>query len=136
MASGKLLPIGYNGLMFSLVTDLADFFKGSLTEMKTVRAIYNSIKLCFNVPGDKIRVEVVEGERIYKYTVISPDIYKIPLGWFVYLPLEKRLDFYSQDSPQLPLVQWKNKKAIWKGYADILDRANLDSIFKGIINVL
>lgn len=136
MSSGKLLDLTYNGYLFSGVKDINSLFKENLSEMKVVKGLYNAMKLCFNLPGDRITMEVAEGERIYKYTVLTPDIYKYPLGWFVYIPKEKRLDFYSQDSPNLPLIQWKGKKPVWKGYADILDRAKMDKIFSNIINVL
>lgn len=136
MSSGKLLNVTYNGYVFSRVKDLNDLFKENLPEMKVVKGLFTAMKLCFNLPNDRVLVDVAEGDRIYKYTILTLDIYKYPLGWFVYLPLEKRLDFYSQDSPNLPLIQWKNKKPIWKGYADILDRAGMDKIFQPIINVL
>ena len=136
MSSGKLLDISYNGNAFSGIKDLNDFFKSNLPEMRIVKKLHSAIKLCFNIPNDRLILEVAEGARIYKYTILSTDVHKYFLGWFVYLPKEKRLDFYSQDSPNLPLIQWKSKKPIWKGYADILDRVGMDKIFSGIINTL
>ena len=136
MSSGKLLDMSYNGYMFSKVKDLSDLFKSKLPEIMVVKKLHSSIKLCFNIPEDRLVVEVAEGDNIYKYTVLSTDIHKYPIGWFIYIPKQKRLDVYSQDSPSLPLIQWKSKRPVWKSYSDLLDKAGLDKIFSNIVNVL
>lgn len=136
MSSGKLLEISYNSAMFSQVTDLADFFSTKLPEMKVLKAIYNTIKLTFGTVEGRIIVQCAEGDRIYKLVVLTNNIHKYPIGWLVYIPLQKRLDLYTQESPHLPLIQWKNKKPVFKNYSELLDKAGLDKIFANIVNVL
>lgn len=136
MSSGKLLDISYNSTIFSRVTDLADFFSTNLPEMKVLKAIYNSIKLTFGSVEGRIIVECSEGDRIYRLTVLTNSVHKYPIGWLVYIPIQKRLDLYMQDSPHIPLIQWKSKKPVFKNYSELLDKAGLDKIFANIVNVL
>ena len=136
MSSGKLLDISYNSTVFSQVTDLSDFFNTNLPEMKTLKAIYNTIKLTFGTVEGRIVVECMEGGRVYRFTILTNAIHKYPIGWLVYIPMQKRLDLYMQETPHIPLVQWKNKKPIFKNYSELLDKAGLDKIFSNIINVL
>ena len=136
MSSGKLLDISYNSAMFSQVTDLADFFGSNLPESKTLKALYNAVKLTFGAVEGRIIVQCLEGDRVYKLIVLTNNIHKYPIGWLIYMPLLKRLDLYMTDSPHLPLIQWKNKKPVFKNYSELLDKAGLDKIFTNIVNVL
>ncbi len=136
MALGKLLDLTYMATVFSTVKDLADFFKTSLPEMKIVKRLYNSIKLTFNAPEGRVIVQCSEGDRLYKFIILSNDVHKYPICNFVYIPSLDRLDFYSQDMPHMPMLQWKNKKPVFKNYSEALDRAGMDKIFIGIINTL
>lgn len=136
MSSGRLLETSYNSAMFSQVTDLSDFFSTNLPEMKILKAIYNAIKLTFKTVEGRIIMQCAEGSRIYKLTILTNDVHRYPIGWLVYIPLQKRLDLYMQDSPHLPLIQWKNKKPVFKNYSELLDKAGLDKIFANIVNIL
>lgn len=136
MSSGKLLEISYNSMIFSQVTDLADFFNSNLPEMKTIKAIYNSIKLTFGTVEGRIIVQCSEGDRIYRMQILTNSVHRYPIGWIVYIPIQKRLDLYMADEPHLPLIQWKNKKPVFKNYSELLDKANFDKLFTNIINVL
>lgn len=136
MAIGKLLDISYNSMIFSDVKDKSDFFNTKLPEMIIVKALYNNIKLTMKIPEGKLLIQCSEGDRIYKFIILSNNIHKYPIGWFVYLPLQKRLDLYIQDNPHIPFIQWKNKKPVFKNYDTLLDIANLDKIFINIINSL
>lgn len=134
MSSGKLLDISYNSLPFSDIKDNTDFFNTKLPEMITVKALYGNIKLSLKVPEGRLLIQCSEEGRIYKFIVLSNDIYKYPIGWFVYLPLQKRLDVYTQDNPYLPFIQWKNKKPVFKNYDSLLDRAGIDKVFINVVN--
>lgn len=129
-----MLNINYNQLNFALVTNLNDFFKTKLPEMTQVRSIYDNSKILFNVPGNNIRVMCAEGERIYKFIILSLGVQKIPIGWFVYIPAQKRIDLYTPDSPLIPMIQWKNKKPVFKNYSAFLDRVGFDRLFDKLIN--
>lgn len=120
---------------FSVVSDLSDFYKSKLPEMTKIKALVDNIKLLFNLPADRVIVEVAEGERVYKFTTLTTDVKKLPFGYFVYMPLLGRLDAYSIDNP-FPLIQWKQKKPVYKGYSVFLDKCGLDRVFDKIINVI
>lgn len=135
-ALGKLQIINYATMMFSTVKDQMDFFRTNLPEMKTVKALFNAIKLHFNTPDGRLLLQCAEGQRIYKYLILSNDVHKYPIANFIYQPLEKRLDFYSMDMPHIPTLQWKNKKPVFKNYSEAMDRAGIDKVFNNIINTL
>lgn len=129
-----MLNINYNQLNFALVTNLNDFFKTKLPEMTQVRSIYDNSKILFNVAGNNIQVMCAEGERIYKFIILSPGVQKMPIGWFIYIPGQKRIDLYTPDSPMIPMIQWKNKKPVFKNYSAFLDRVGFDRLFDKLIN--
>lgn len=129
-----MLNINYNQLNFALVTNLNDFFKTKLPEMTQVRSIYDNSKILFNVPGNNIQVMCAEGERIYKFIILSLGVQKMPIGWFIYIPEQKRIDLYTPDSPMIPMLQWKNKKPVFKNYSAFLDRVGFDRLFDKLIN--
>ena len=133
---GKLLNINYNSLVFSEVKDNADFFNTKLPEIINIKALYGSIKLSLKIPEGKLVIFCAEGERVYKIVVLSNDIHKYPIGWFVYIPQQKRLDLYTLSSSEIPLIQWKNKKAVFKNYDLLLDMAGLDKVFTNIVNTI
>lgn len=136
MAIGKLLNTNYIMSVFATIIDIDDFFKTKLPEMRTVNAIYKAIRLLYGTTKERLIFECSETDRVYKYTILSNDVHKVPICWFFYIPLHKRLDYYTEESPQLPYLQWQNKKPVFKNYSSALDRAGLDKIFSGIINVL
>ena len=61
-----MLSVNYNYMNFSVVSDLSDFYKSKLPEMTKIKALVDNIKLLFNLPADRVIVEVAEGERVYK----------------------------------------------------------------------
>lgn len=131
-----MLQVIYQGFKFSQVTNLADFYKTNLPEMSKIRSLVESIKLLFGIPQTNLLIEVAEGERVYKITLLSSDVHRYPFGYFVYIPLERRLDAYTMDNPEIPLLQWKNKKPVFKGFSMFLDRAGVSTIFDKLVNVI
>jgi hypothetical protein len=129
-----MLDISYNSLTYSKVVDFNDFYRSKLPEILHVRAIIENSKLLFNLPSTRIILEVDEsGERVYKITLLDTSVSRQPFGVLVYLPLQHRLDLYTVSS-DMPLIQWKNKKPVFKSYDFLLDRAGLDRLFSKIIN--
>lgn len=132
-----MLPTRYNYLVFGKVEDLTDFFKDSgLPEMSKVKGIYESSKLMLNLPTKKVILEVAEGERVYKFTFLTPGIHNIPFGWAVYIPQNRQLDIYLPESPEVPILQWKGKKVEFKNYPTLYDRLGFDSLFNRITNLI
>jgi hypothetical protein len=132
-----MLSLRYNTANFAQVTDLADFYKGQEREISRIHSMVDSIKMLFHVPGNAIKIMVAEGERIYKILFYSTSLDKVPLGWFVYLPLEDRLDLYDTSlSTEMPYIQWKNKKIVYKSYPIFLERAGIGDVFGKLTNIL
>lgn len=129
-----MLDISYNTLDYSKVVDLNDFYRSKLPEIFKIRSIIDNSKLLFNLPGTRVILEVDEaGKRIYRITLLDTSVNKQPFGILIYLPLQNRLDLYSMSS-DVPLIQWKNKRPVFKSYDFLLDRAGLDKLFQKIIN--
>lgn len=131
-----MLPIGYQSFSFAQVGNLANFYKGNQPELPKIKLIVENIKLLFKLPGTCVLVEVAEGERVYRIRMILPGVHKIPLGYFVYIPGERRLDAYSAENPGTPLLQWKQKRAMFSGCPSLLERVGISSLFNNLINVL
>ena len=132
-----MLPVDYNSLIFADVTDLADFYKTKLPEIDKIKSVMGACKLLFNLPQGNILLQVSQEARVYKYLFLSPDVHKTILGVLVYLPTERRLDFYDgSDGGVLPTLQWKGRKVVWKNYPAILDRAGFPKLFDRLINVI
>ena len=121
---------------FSLVTDLTEFFKEKLEEINKIRSFIGQVKIVFSINTDRIRVEVAEGERIYKISMLTPDVRKTVFGWFVYMPLRKRVDMYIAENPGVPYMQWKDKKLSFSNFPYILDKSGALNVFDKLINVL
>lgn len=131
-----MLPINYQSFSFAQVGNLANFYKGGQPEMPKLKLIVENIKLLFKLPSTCILVEVAEGERVYKVVMIMPGVKKTSLGYFVYLPNERRLDVYSSDNPTIPLLQWKQKRLVYCGCPLLLERIGVSSLFGNLVNVL
>ena len=131
-----MLPIGYQSFSFAQVGNLANFYKGGQPEMLKLKLIVENIKLLFKLPATCVLVEVAEGERVYKVKMILPGVHKTLIGYFVYIPNERRLDVYSADNPMIPLLQWKQKRVAYSGCSSLLDRIGISSLFGNLVNVL
>ena len=121
---------------FSLVTDMTEFYKEKLEEIPRIRSFINQIKLTFSLPTDRVKLEVAEGERIYKINLITPDTKKLVFGWFVYLPLKGRIDMYIPDQPEIPYIQWKNKKVSDNTAPMLLQKSGALNAFNKLVNAL
>jgi hypothetical protein len=131
-----MLPINYKYTSYSRVADIADFFKSTLPEMHKLKALHNSLKLLFKVTNADIIVECSDVGRIYKFTLMSTGVNKYPIGEFYYLPQNKQLDLWDLSKPQMPLIQWKGKKAVFKNYSLLLDKVEMEKLFQKITNVI
>ena len=131
-----MLSISYNEFPFALVENQVDFYmaSGTLPEVGKVRSIVDAARLLFKLPPNKIKLYVAEGSRIYKIELYPPQgSFKIPFGWIVYMPKEKRLDMYDAKTPDEPIIQWKNKKLAYASYSPLMMFAQVDKVFQGIL---
>jgi len=129
-----MLDISYNYFYsYATVKDIPDFLRANLPENRVIRSIIDNIKSTWNLPGDRIELQVAEGARIYKFSMYSPDVHRQPWGYFVYIPLQKRLDFWDNPWGQAPYIQWKERKPVFKNYSIVLDKAGQDTLFSRIV---
>ena len=131
-----MLPINYQYYSFAKVGNLANFYKGNQPELPKLKLIVENIKLLFKLPSTCVTVEVAEGERVYKVGMVLPGVHKTQLGYFVYIPGERRLDAYSAENPGTPLLQWKQRRTVFSGCPSLLERVGISSLFNNLINVL
>ena len=128
-----MLNLNYKLLDFSRVTDYDSFYKEQLPEMLNVKGIVENCKVLFSMPQNRIILEVAEGERVYRITLLTSGSNKSVFGTLVYLPLDKRLDLYGYNT-EYPLIQWKNKKVSYTSYETLFDLAKIDKAFDKIVN--
>lgn len=130
-----MLNIMYQNLNYSIVKDRADFFKSPLAEMPYVRSLFDSIKILFGINDNKITLEVsTDNSRVYKYSIFNPTINNMIIGCIFYLPLQKRLDIYTLDNFKLPLIQYRDKKIVYKNYNIFFDRVGFSKLFDKLLN--
>lgn len=129
-----MLDLSYQNLIYAKVEDMNDFYRGTLPEIVKIKTLISTLRLIYSLPPDYIELQVSEEGRTYK--VLVKGSRKSILGWFYYIPLQKRLDLYSSDTPDVPLIQWKNKRAITKNYSKILDGAGIDKAFDRLLSIL
>lgn len=130
-----MISTEYNNLQFALIENLAAFYRdsGASRPATRLRSMIDAIKVFFKLPATKIKVYVTPGDNIFKIEMYLPDTSKLPFGWFVYVPKNNQVDLYDALSPTIPVIQWKNKKAVTKNYSILYDRSNLDNLYRGII---
>lgn len=129
-----MLTTYYNSLNFADVEDLADFYHSGLPEMQSIKSVIENCKSLFRLPADRVILQVSEGDRVYKVLMLSPELNRYPIGWFVLVPLNKQVDLYSSDDPYMPIAQWDNKKIAFKNFSALFDRAGVEKAFSQVVN--
>ncbi len=131
-----MISTDYNAYRYAIVENLAVFYRdsGANHGVSRLRSMIDAIKIQFKLPASRIKVYVSEGDEVYRVEMYLPGTSKVPFGWWMYLPKSNQLDLYDASlSSSIPIIQWKNKKAVTKNYSTLLDRSNLDSIYRGIV---
>lgn len=131
-----MLDTSYLSYPFALVENLNNFYMTSdkLPEVIKVHNIFDSARVLFKLPPRRIKLYVSEGNRAYKIELYSPQgVSKIPIGFIVYLPLEKRLDLFDSMNPDVPIIQWKNKQLAWTSYSPLYQYSQVDKVFQGLV---
>lgn len=131
-----LQDITYNMLEFADVKNPTDFFKtGDPKEMIPLRTLYNNARLLWGLGADQILLSIAQGQAIYKLALLVENKRSI-FGCLVYIPGQKRLDLYTSESPEIPLIQWKRQKVVNKTYPLLLDLAGIEKMFSRLITIL
>lgn len=129
-----MLDLNYLKTSFADITDLNSFYRERLPEIPKIRSFINTLRLMYSLPPSRIQLQVGQGSRVYK--VIMMDNKKNTFGWFILIPLETRVDLFDYSSPEVPIIQWKNKKAVTKNYNQVLINAKIEKVFDRIISLI
>ena len=131
-----MLSTEYNELTFGLVKNLTEFYRTSseLPEVTKVRQVVDAARLLFKLPTPRVKLFVSQGGHVYKVELYPPTgPSKVPFGWIVYMPQERRLDLCTVDNPGVPVLQWKNKKLVYTSCLDLFKFAQIEKIFQNIV---
>ena len=132
-----MLDYSYIGVPFAQITKLAEFYKDSvkLPETVKIKSMIGSIRGILKIPQTKILLNVAQGARIYRFDILSPkSTTPNVIAAIYYLPLVNRVDLFDyMISPDIPLIQWKNKKAVSMGCSMLSSLAGFDRLFQQII---
>ena len=129
-----MLNLNYLGLNFAEVPDMNSFYRERLPEIPKIRSFINTLRLMFSLPPSHIKLQVGQGSRVYKVEMM--DTRNKSFGWFILMPTENRVDLYDFTTPEIPVLQWKNKKAVTKNYNQVLINAGIEKVFDRIIGLI
>jgi hypothetical protein len=131
-----MLGIGYMGLNYLDIGDPMVFFKdiSDKNESLKLKAMFGAIQSVFNVTTS-LKLQVAEGQKVYRYTICTPDYKKAPIGFVTYIPDQRRLDIWNIGE-SLPLVQYKIRSAVFRNYSLLLCQAGFDKMFERMVSVL
>ena len=132
----KMLNPYYNTLIFGLVTNLTEFYTtaSELPEVTKVRQVVDASRLLFKLPMPRVKLYVAQGVNVYTIELYPPTgTIKFPFAWIIYIPKEKRLDICSVEDPELPVLQWKNKKLVFANCSDLFKFAQIDKLFQNLV---
>lgn len=129
-----MLDLSYQSLDYAIVKDFNSFYREPLPEVPKVKSLISTLRLMYSLPQNKIELYVGTTQRYYK--IIMRDDKKIPFGVVYYLPELKRLDLYTAENLDYPLLQWRNRKVEMKNYNRLFMKSNIESVFTKLINIL
>ena len=129
-----MLDLNYLNISFAEVSDMNSFYRERLPEIPKIRSFITTLRLMYSLPLSRIQLLVGQGERVYK--IIMKDNKKNSFGWFIILPTENRVDLFDYSNPEIPIIQWKNRKAVTKNYSQVLINAGIEKVFDRIIGII
>lgn len=135
---GPTLKTEYRNSTYSQITNPSGFYSGKIPEAKRIKIVVEKIKFTFGLTDAQVRLEVANGERIYKITLLNQDAKKTMFGFFIYIPLEKRLDIWESKAEKQAniILQYQNKKPVFKNYTTFFDKIHFDKLFDNIVNAV
>ena len=131
-----MLGIDYMGLNYLDIGDPMVFFKdiNNKNESLKLKSMFESIRSVFNITTS-LKLQVAEGQKVYKYIICTSDYRKTPIGFAIYIPEQRRLDIWNVGEP-LPFVQYKVRTTVFRNYSLLLGQAGLDKLFDRMVSVL
>lgn len=130
-----LQDITYLSLKFADIKDPVNYYKtgGTMNEMNSLRTLYNNIKLTWGLGNNDLKLAVSETGEVYRFTMTSR---KVIFGFLIYIPKFKRIDIYTSENVNLPMVQYVGRKIVYKTYPLLFTRMGFEKLFEKLILVL
>lgn len=128
-----LQDITYLRLKFSDIKDVNSFFNSDKLYGNSVKILYNNIKLVFGLVSSNILVSRSDVNNVFKFTIKDKNSI---FGFIIYIPLQNRIDIYTSENVQVPLLQIKNKKIVYKTYSMFLEKLGVEKLFEKLYNSL
>lgn len=135
-----LQDITYLALQFAEIKNPTLYFKdgGTLDEMAKLRTLYNNIRLVWSLGPGELGIALGEGgalgeQKIYKFTLSKG---KIIFGFLIYIPGLRRIDLYTSENVNLPMIQWVKRKIVYKTYPVILEKLGIEKLLEKLTIVL
>lgn len=130
-----LQDITYLSLKFADIKDPVNYYKtgGTMNEMNSLRTLYNNIKLTWGLGNNDLKLAVSETGEVYRFTMTSR---KVIFGFLIYIPKFKRIDIYTSENVNLPIVQYVGRKIVYKTYPLLFTKMGFEKLFEKLILVL
>lgn len=130
-----LQDITYLSLKFADIKDPVNYYKtgGTMNEMNSLRTLYNNIKLTWGLGNNDLKLAVSETGEVYRFTMTSR---KVIFGFLIYIPKFKRIDIYTSENVNLPMVQYVGRKIVYKTYPLLFTKMGFEKLFEKLILVL
>lgn len=130
-----LQDITYLQLKFADIKNPIEYFKtgGTINDMNLLRTLYNNIKLIWKLGNSEVNIALAENQEIYRFSLIHK---RTIFGFVIYIPGLKRIDLYTSENTNVPLIQWKGKKVVYRAYPLLLEKAGLEKVFEKLTTVL
>lgn len=128
-----LQDITYLQLQFASIKDPNAYFNSGGSSMSYLRRLYNNIKLIWGLENNNLDLSVSESQEVYRFSMM----YKRTIfGFVIYIPKQKRIDLYTSENVNLPLIQWKNKKVVFAALPLVITKAGLEKLLDRLVQVL
>ncbi len=133
-----LQPLVYVNFEFAEIKNLGDFLKtNGAKESAKVKSLYENLKNILNLPESRVRINIAQGERIYRLDILGSTVRKEIVGQLFYIPEQKRLDIFdSIMSPTIPFIQFIGKKIMYMNYSPFLGLFGVEQLFKKLTNII
>lgn len=131
------LDFSHSMMSSTTVFDKDDFFRSGLPEMHSLKSLINVASRLFKIPTTNIILGVLDDvPRVYTLTLLETSVQKLPFGKIMYLPLQKRLEIYDMENPNIPLHVWIKKKIEFSRTSVLQQKTETHKSFDPLINTI
>lgn len=125
--TGQLQDVTYLQLKFADIKDPIQYFKVGRNEL---RLLYNNIKLIWGLGNHELAMALSENQEIYRFSMINK---RTIFGFVIYIPKLRRIDLYTSENVNIPLIQLKGRKVVYRNYPLLFEKMGLEKILEKLI---